>query len=57
LEGDLEGLYEWRLGGASKMQTHLKALLELSFGLKPPNLGVASAGVALQETSYLGLTS
>jgi hypothetical protein len=44
LEGDLEGLWEWRLGG--------EALLELSFFTKPPNFGVGThmevfAGVAL----------
>jgi hypothetical protein len=31
---------EGRFGGASKMEGHLEALLEMDFYTKPPNFGV-----------------
>jgi hypothetical protein len=45
---------EGRFGGASKMEGHLKALLEMDFCTKPPNFGVeahmeAPAGDALTK--------
>jgi hypothetical protein len=55
LEGDLEGLQEWRLRGGiwrvCKMEACLEALLVMDFCTKPPNFGVeahmeAPAGVA-----------
>jgi hypothetical protein len=56
LEGGVEGLQEWRLGGefggTCKIEVHLEALLELCFYTKPPKFGVeahmeAPTGVAL----------
>jgi hypothetical protein len=56
LEGNLEGLQEWRVrggfGGVCKMEACLEALLEMDFCTKPPNFGVeahmeAPAGDAL----------
>jgi hypothetical protein len=45
---------EGRFGGASKMEGHLEALLEMDFCTKPPNFGVeahmeAPAGDALRD--------
>jgi hypothetical protein len=44
LEGDLEGLQEWRVRGGiwrvCKMEACLEALLEMDFCTKPPNFGV-----------------
>jgi hypothetical protein len=45
---------EGRFGGASKMEGHLEALLEMDFCTKPPNFGVeahmeAPTGDALKE--------
>jgi hypothetical protein len=55
LEGGVEGLQEWRLGGGiwrgPKIEGHLEVLLELIFCTQPPNFGVeahmeAPTGVA-----------
>jgi hypothetical protein len=50
---------EGRFGGASKMEGHLEALLEMDFYTKPPNFGVeahmeAPAGDALSPSKFIG---
>jgi hypothetical protein len=40
VEGSNNGGLEGRFGGASKMEGHLEAPLEMDFCTKPPNFGV-----------------
>jgi hypothetical protein len=60
LEGAMEGLQEWRVGGGfegvCKMEVCLEVLLEMIFFTKPSNFGVeghmeASTGVALKRAA------
>jgi hypothetical protein len=49
---------EGRFGGASKMEGHLEALLEMDFCTKPPNFGVeahmeAPTGDALTGSNWV----